>query len=290
VEHFIRKFIDYLEAEKNASPHTIRNYLNDLEAFARFSKNPSIETIGRIQARRYLADLKARRYAKRSIARRLASLRSFFKFLCRDGYLKTNPLAAVSSPKLDRPLPKFLSAKEVISAIERPNVNSLLGIRDNAILETLYSTGIRVGELCALRVGDVDFVGSLLRVRGKGRKERLVPIGETALMAIQGYLERRMPPRNQISGAVFLNRENQKLSDGSVRRIVRHHFKKEGARLKVSPHTIRHSFATHLLDRGADLRSVQELLGHQNLSTTQIYTHITMDRLKKAYDKAHPRA
>jgi len=288
MERYIRKFIAYLEAERNASSHTVRNYLNDLEAFSRFIEGRAIDGLGRLDIRRYLADLKGHGYAKRTIARRLAALRSFFKFLCRDGYLKTNPLSAVRSLKLDRPLPRFLTVGQILSGLKQPRTETILGLRDRAVLEVLYSSGIRVGELCALRVCDIDSFGSLVRVRGKGRRERLAPVGEAALSALEAYI--KMRPGHKPQDPVFLNRNNGPLSDGSVRRVVRRIFRKTAERLKVSPHTIRHSFATHLLDRGADLRSVQELLGHRHLSSTQVYTHITMERLKEAYDKAHPRA
>ncbi|MBI2870093.1 MAG: tyrosine recombinase XerC [Candidatus Omnitrophica bacterium] len=288
MERYIRKFIAYLEAERNASSHTVRNYLNDLEAFQRFAKDLPVEGIGRLQIRQYLAELKSKNYAQRSIARRLASLRSFFKFLLRDGYLKANPLAAVSTPKLDRRLPRFMSVAEVAAGLEIPRGDTLLGLRDRAVMELLYSTGMRVGELCALSIRDVDFVGSLVKVRGKGRKERLVPVGQTAIHAVRAYLKRR--PRRDVEDPLVLGRGNRRLSDGGVRRIVRRSFSKAAQAKRISPHVLRHSFATHLLDRGADLRSVQELLGHKNLSTTQVYTHVTMERLKKAYDQAHPRA
>ena len=190
------------------------------------------------------------------------------------------------TPKLDKTLPKFLTEQEVVQLLEAPSVEKTAGPRDRAILEALYSAGIRVSELVGLNVEDVDFISNIVKVRGKGKKERLVPVGDKAVDAIKEYLSSRKSNQR----ALFLNRNGGRLTDRSVRNIINKHILSTSLRMKVSPHVFRHSFATHLLDRGADLRSVQELLGHVNLSTTQIYTHVTMERLKSVYDKAHPRA
>ncbi len=286
MDRYIGKFLTYLEIEKNASSHTILNYHIDLRAFRDFLQGTAIEEVDAITARRFLGHLKQKGYAKRTIARKLASLRSFFKFLSREGYLKSNPLAVTSSPKLDKRLPIFLDINEVTRLIESPTDTDLLGLRDKAVLEALYSTGIRVSELVNLNVEHVDFIGGVIKVYGKGKKERIAPIGDRALRAIRDYLAKRQVK----SKAVFLSKKGRRLKDGDVRRLVDKYIHKLSLKENISPHTLRHSFATHLLDKGADLRSVQELLGHMNLSSTQIYTHVTTERLKSVYEKAHPRA
>ena len=287
---FIDKFINYLKIEKNASAHTIVNYSSDLRDFAKFLGEVQIENINYLALRRYLAHLRQKNYSKKTTARKLASMRSFFKFLYREGYIKTDPARAVSTPRLDKKLPLFLDTGEVVKLIEAPSDKDLPGLRDRAILETLYSTGMRVSELVGLNIENIDFIGGVAKVYGKGRKERLTPIGDKALRAIRNYLDKRRAEKLKDRKAVFLNKNNGRLTDRSVRRVVGKYIKAVSLREGISPHTLRHSFATHLLDRGADLRSVQELLGHMNLSTTQIYTHITTKRLKEVYEKAHPRA
>jgi integrase/recombinase XerC len=224
------------------------------------------------------------------MARRLSAFRSFFKFLYREGYIKINPTSAIATPKLEKKLPVFLGQERVEALISAPDDKTLMGSRDRAILETLYSTGIRVSELAGLSVDDIDFISGVIKVFGKGRKERIVPIGDVAMKALRNYLDKRTLSRSKKSDAVFLNKSSRRLTGRSVRRIVDKYIKMCSIQEKVSCHSLRHSFATHLLDRGADLRSVQELLGHKNLSTTQIYTHVTTERMKSIYDKAHPRA
>ena len=292
MQQYIDKFTRYLEIEKNSSTHTVTNYKVDLRGFMDFLGGDDISNIDYLLLRRYLAHLKSVQYDKRSVARKLACLRSFFKFLCRDGYLKTNPAVGLSTPKLDKKLPFFLDVNQTSRVLDMPVDNSdAASLRDKAVLELLYSTGIRVGELVGLSINDVDFIGGVTKVKGKGKKERMIPVGDTALRAIKKYLDRRCSNelmRNK--PALFLNKNGGRLSSGAVRQIVDKCIHTASLRENISPHTLRHSFATHLLDRGADLRSVQELLGHANLSTTQIYTHITTDRLKAVYDKAHPRA
>jgi tyrosine recombinase XerC len=236
-----------------------------------------------------MAEMRQRNYSKRTVARKLASLRSFFRFLRREGYIKSDPAADISSPKLDKKLPKFLDVGKINTLIEKPDTSNLGGMRDRAILETLYSTGIRVSELVGLDMSDIDQIGGVVKVLGKGSKERIVPIGEKALDAIRKYNDKK-DRRSRSRDAAFLNNRGGRLTDRSVRRMIDKYIKACAIEEKISPHSLRHSFATHLLDRGADLRSVQELLGHMNLSTTQIYTHVTTERLKSVYDKAHPRA
>lgn len=290
VDRYIEKFLRYLEIEKYASSHTITNYLIDLRGLRDFLNGEPLERIDRLTLRRFLAYLKARGYAKATIARKLASLRSFFKFLCRDGYLKSNPVKAMHSPRLDKKLPLFLDLNEMIKLLCSPPEDTLLGLRDRAILEALYSTGIRVSELVGLNIEDVDFIGGILKVRGKGKKERLAPIGDEALRAIRTYLAKSKLPDKGSRKALFLDKRGQRVSQQSIRGIVSKYIHQLSLKENISPHTLRHTFATHLLDRGADLRSVQELLGHLSLSTTQIYTHVTADRLKSVYNKTHPRA
>ncbi len=290
MKRYIDKFINYLKVEKNASTHTITNYLVDLTSFSAFLGDREMSSVDHLTLRRFLAEMRAKNYAKRTIARKLACLRSFFKFLYREGYIKTNPISAILTPKLDKKLPTFLDVNMMAKLVQTPDDKSVAGLRDRAILETLYSTGTRVSELVGLDVDDIDFISGVIKVLGKGSKERMVPIGEIALAAIRKYIDKRGELAAKDKKAVFLNKSGRRLTDRSVRRIVDKHIRACSIGEKISPHSLRHSFATHLLDRGADLRSVQELLGHMNLSTTQIYTHVTTERLKSVYDKAHPRA
>lgn len=290
MHRYIDKFLSYLDIEKNYSQHTVVNYSIDLNEFLEFLEflgdNIDIKTITYLHFRRFLAHLRTHNHKPRTLARKLSSLRSFFKFLHREGLIDENPALLLMTPKLDKPLPKFLSEKEVTALIEAPSSNTESGLRDRAIMETLYSTGIRVSELVGLNEESVDAISNIAKVEGKGKKERLVPIGDKALDALRAYLGKR----KKRSRALFLNKNGTRLTDRSVRNIIKKYISKASLIMHVSPHMMRHSFATHLLDHGADLRAVQELLGHSNLSTTQIYTHVTTERLKKVYDKAHPRA
>lgn len=279
----------YLEIEKNYSQHTILNYKLDLRDFKKFCGDTSLEKIDYLLLRKYLAVLKERHLGNRSVGRHLSSLRSFFRFLSREGLIKTNPILMLSSPRLDKHLPSFMTEEETAKLIESafPKDNKdELGLRDRAILETFYSSGLRISELVSLGLDDVDAIAGIIKVMGKGRKERIAPIGEAALAAIRKYID----SRKKQSSALFLNKNGKRISIRGVRGIVEKYLKNAGIQHGVSVHTFRHSFATHLLNRGADLRTVQELLGHASLSTTQIYTHLTTDRLKSVYDKAHPHA
>jgi len=243
--------------------------------------------------RQFLAFLNDREYSKSSTARKLATLRSFYKFCVRRGYLSASPLIGIRTPKQERRLPKFLEIDQVRKLLETPDDSTLLGARDRAMLETIYSTGVRVSELVDLNLNDVDFVGQVIHIRGKGKKQRIAPIGSSALAAIRKYLELRKADRRSASfnqEALFINKHGQRLSTRSVRRKLDKYLLQAGLDPSISPHTLRHSFATHMLNNGADIRSVQELLGHQSLSTTQIYTHLTNNRLREAYNDAHPRA
>jgi site-specific recombinase XerD len=233
-----------------------------------------------------LAQLKGRNLKPRTVSRKLSSLRSFFKFLQREKVIQSNPAKLLVTPKLDKPLPHFMSEEETVQLIESPKSGKINSPRDRAIFEILYSTGIRVSELVGLKVDDVDFIGNIIKVMGKGKKERMAPIGEQALEALKKYIDNRKVDNK----FVFLNKNGTPLSDRSVRNIINKYILEQAMAQHVTPHMFRHSFATHLLNHGADLRSVQELLGHVNLSTTQIYTHLTTDKLKKVYDQSHPRA
>jgi len=289
MERYIDKFIRYLEIEKNYSPHTVLNYRLDLAGFGKFLGDTPVEKVDYLLLRKYLAVLKEKNLTNRTVNRHLSGLRTFFKFLTREGLLKTNPILALSSPKQEKYLPQFLTEEEVAKLIETvipKDAKGEFGWRDKAILETFYSTGIRISELVGLSASDVDSIGGIIKVMGKGKKERIVPIGEKAIEAIRDYLVKR----KKQADALFLNRFGSRITARGVRNIVDKYLALAGIRQGISAHTLRHSFATHLLNRGADLRSVQELLGHANLSTTQIYTHLTTEKLKSVYDKAHPRA
>lgn len=291
MNEYLERFFKYLDAEKNASEHTLSNYKRDLNQFMHFlGEDPSSQTLTQLQhfvIRRFLGELQKKGYARSSVIRKVAALRSFFKFMWREGWISENPMTALSSPRGRHTLPSFLSVEEVDRLLEGVSGSDWKDLRNRAILEFLYSTGIRVNELTSLNLEDIDFKSELVKVRGKGKKERLVPVGRIALKYLQEYLLNREVGSSKV---VFVNKHGSRLSNRSVERLLRKCTLSSGISKKVTPHTLRHSCATHLLDRGADLRSVQEILGHANLSTTQIYTHVTAEKLKKIYDKAHPRA
>jgi tyrosine recombinase XerC len=284
--HPIPQFLSHLEDEKNYSVHTILNYRIDLEEFFEFLGKAEFKDVDYPVLRRYLAEIRQKNLKSRTVARKLSCLRSFFKYMQREGLVDKNPAKLLLTPKLDKPLPHFMTEEEAAKLVEAPRSGKASELRDRAIFETLYSTGIRVSELVGMNVTSVDGIGNVIRVMGKGRKERIVPIGDKAVEAIDAYTRTRKVKTN----ALFLNKAGQRLSDRSVRNIINKYIQRESIKQHVSPHMFRHSFATHLLNNGADLRSVQELLGHVNLSTTQIYTHLTTEKLKSIYDKAHPRA
>jgi integrase/recombinase XerC len=308
----VRQFLDYLKLEKHFSDYTVKSYGADLIQFCQFlageigqtngadpSRNPGMSINDRqilcdtLTIREFLNYLYGQNYTKSTTARKLATLRSFYKFLVKRQLVSANPLSTIRTPKQDKRLPKCLDLEQVQKLLEAPGDGDLLSARDKAMLEVLYSSGIRVSELVELEVADLDLQEGVLRVRGKGRKDRLTPIGSQAIKALQRYFELRssdIRSKTSISQRVFLNKHGQSLSTRSVRRKLDKYLEVAGLDPGVSPHTLRHSFATHLLNNGADLRSVQELLGHQSLSTTQIYTHLTTQRMKEVYEAAHPRA
>ena len=293
MQALIEKFSTYLSDERNLSPHTRAAYLRDLGEFRAFlerhggSEQAALAKVDSLMLRRYLAELH-KRNQRTSIARKLSALRTFFRYLVREGSLPSNPTEGLSTPKLNRYLPKTLSVDEATALMERGYGNSLLDLRDRAIVELFYSSGLRVSELTGLDVGSLDLRENLVRVLGKGRKERIVPIGRKANEALLSYLEDRGMPGTE--EPLFLNARGGRLTPRSVQRNLKARLIKAGLIKDISPHALRHSFATHLLDGGADLRAIQELLGHASLSTTQKYTQVSVDQLMAVYDKAHPRS
>jgi integrase/recombinase XerC len=294
VAHFLR----YLAIERNAADLTVKSYREDLIALVDYTKQlfghePQPREITPLDLRGYVSALHDAGYAKTSVARRLASMRTFFKFCQREGLSENNPAKPLRNPRPDHKLPHFLATDEIGKLLETPAANTAMGLRDRAILETMYSAGLRVSELVGLNVGDIDAPGGLVRVRGKGRKERISPLGSYAIRAVQTWLEKRTLSTKEPQGMaspVFVNKFGRRLTTRSIGRMLEKHLQTAGLDGRTSPHTLRHSFATHLLDRGADIRSVQELLGHKSLVTTQIYTHVSTAGLLAAYEKAHPRA
>jgi integrase/recombinase XerC len=290
------EFLRHLRHERNLSPHTVRAYEGDLLRFAEFLGGEDRFLAGGVDAatvRRFLSRLHAEAYEKSSIARMLACLRTFYDFFLRQDRVRANPVRQVRTPRLDKKLPGFLEEDEVKRLLESATGDALSDLRDRALLETIYGGGLRVSESIGLDVGDLQLDQGFALVRGKGGKERLAPLGSAAAAAIAAYLPERfrlMDRLGRSTDAVFLNKNGTRLNVRSVRRILDARAALAGIRKAVTPHTLRHSFATHLLNRGADLRAVQELLGHANLATTQIYTHVTTHRLKEVYERAHPRA
>lgn len=315
----ISGFVDHLSAERNFSEHTIRCYHADLVQFCQFVAAAedllSLEGKGlddlpplteehagplsdRLMAitpqdvRAYLAMMRNTGYSKSSIARKLATLRSFYKYLVRKGRLEASPVSVIRTPKQDKRLPKCLDVQQIDALLRAADDGTLLGARDRAILETIYSGGLRISELVGLNLADLDELAETVRLVGKGRKERLAPLGSQAMEAVRNYMQMRAAAFGPAGPAapLFVNKSGRRLSARSIRRKLDKHLQAAGIGVHVSPHTLRHSFATHMLNNGADLRSVQELLGHQSLSTTQIYTHLTTRRLKEVYERAHPLA
>ena len=288
----LARFLRHLGLARNASQHTVRAYRSDLSEFVGFlsERGCGLARVDRLTLRSFLARLRERGLSRRTLARKVAAVRSFYRFLVAEGTLSHNPALTLRSPRLGRRLPTVLDETQASRLLKASGRTPWLRTRNRAILEVLYSTGMRVGELVALEVADLDLLSEVARARGKGKKERLVPLGSYACAALSEYLSLRAQRASAEEGALFLNGKGRRLSARTVRRVVRQSALRLGLPASVTPHTLRHSFATHLLDRGADLRSVQELLGHKNLSTTQLYTHLTTERLRRAYDRAHPRA
>lgn len=286
MENHIDKFLRYLHLEKSASPHTLRAYKKDLEEFREFIKTKP-EDIEIADVRGFIAQQIKKGLNKTTASRRLSSIRSFFKFLYREGYIKTNPARFVSNLRLPKLLPRFLSVDDVFNLVEKPSGTGFITTRDRAILELLYSSGIRVSEISGLNLDDINIKEGFLKVRGKGKKERIVPIGSKAVDAIKSYMVERITLKSN-DNFLFLNRNGGRLTDRGIRRIVIKYARMIGISGNIGPHLLRHTFATHLLQNGADLRVIQELLGHSSLSTTQKYTHLDITHLIDVYDKAHP--
>jgi len=305
LEQLLNQFLEHLRYERNVSEHTLRNYSSDLQQFlshlvtgksSKARRSPDIRQIDHVTIREWLATLHSAHKRKTSVARKLAALRTFFQFLVREGIVELNPAKLVSTPRLEKKLPQHVSIEEAIRFIETPNTETDLGKRDRAMLELMYGTGVRVSELTKLNSADVDSKNRLIRVMGKRRKERIVPFGEPALEALRVYLEIRdhfiqnAPATDRESNALFVNYRGTRITTRSVGRMVDKYIRICAGMHNISPHALRHSFATHLLDSGADLRDIQELLGHARLSSTQIYTHVSMEKLVEVYDRTHPKA
>lgn len=294
----VAQFLLHLANERNAAALTVKAYREDLFSLMEYFSDslgrlPEPSEITPQDLRGYVAALHHAEFAKSSISRRLASLRTFFKFAQREGLVTVNPAKPLRNPRKDRQLPHFLSSDEIQSLLLAPKVAEVMGRRDRAILETMYSAGLRVAEVVAINEGDLDFEEGVARIRGKGRKERLAPLGSYAILAIREWLKERHVGAKESKGKegpIFVNRFGNRLTTRSVARMLEKHIAQAGLDNRTTPHTLRHSFATHLLDRGADIRSVQELLGHKSLVTTQIYTHLSVANLKAAYERAHPRS
>ncbi|MBM3993702.1 MAG: tyrosine recombinase XerC [Planctomycetes bacterium] len=303
MDEAVAEFLRSLALEKNASELTVKSYREDLlqvigffaERYPGQRLTPDQVTSRHLRA--FTVWLHEQEYAKTTIARRIAAVRTWFKFLCRQGSVSANPAEGLRAPRQDKKLPHFLSVKALEQLLQAPPADNPFGLRDRAMLEILYSAGLRVSELTGLNLADLDLDAGVATIRGKGKKERIAFLGSAALKALNTWLRARdvvLAERIGIAGktpdAVFLNKNATRLTSRSVGRLLEKYLAQAGLDPRTSPHTLRHSFATHLLDNGADIRSVQELLGHSSLATTQVYTHVTTQRLKDSYDKAHPRA
>ena len=294
----IDAFLRSLAIERNCSALTVKSYSEDLDSLLEYFTDfaggvPAVGAIDVSTLRAYVAYLHECNYARSTMARRLACLRSFFRYCCRQGVTQSNPAKVLRTPRAGRRLPHFLSTDQVVKLLEAPPANTPAGLRDRAILETLYSAGLRVAELAALNVDDWDRDAGIVRVLGKGRKERVALIGRPAAAALRNWLSVRAPAEGASAphrAAMFLNKSGKRLTTRSIGRMLEKYIRQTGLDKLTTPHTLRHSFATHLLDNGADLRSVQELLGHKSLTTTQIYTHVSTERLRETYEQAHPHA
>lgn len=316
MDKYLNSFISYLKNERQSSKHTIANYYRDIKQFIKIIENKDLEDEPKINwkdfslydARSFIVESEERGCSKRSINRKLSTLRSFYRYLVREEMVENNPFSGINSPKMSRPLPKYMTVSEVDKLMDAPDIYwnervekvseeskshaEMARRRDRALLELIYSCGTRIGEAIGLDIGDIDTFSAVVKIKGKGKKERFCPLGKPALNSIRSYLKfRKYSTSNKRRNApVFINKYGERISVRSFQRFFKKYLKIAGLSPELSPHTLRHSFATHLLDAGADLRSVQELLGHANLSTTQIYTHVNTEQMKKIYRQAHPRA
>lgn len=295
MNNIIERFERYLRVEKNHSVYTVENYVQDITIFLEYMKENGILKISLIDydaIRSYLSYLYTRKLSKSSVSRNLSALRTFFKWLLREGDIDSNPMVLVTSPKKDKKLPTYLNYEDIDKILEIPDISTPLGMRDSAILEMLYSTGIRVGELISIKLSDIDFNRYMITVFGKGSKERNVLFGDTLVSKLKLYIDngRKKLLKEKHSDILFLNHHGNSLTERGIEDILNRIIKKGDLDFSIHPHMLRHTFATHMLDNGADLKVVQELLGHENLSTTQIYTHVSNERLRRVYLNAHPRA
>ncbi len=295
MKDLINDFSSYLETERRASSHTVKNYLVDLAQFSNFMQNRrrgmKVTEIDHAVVREYLGTLFGKKNPT-SIARKLSSLRSFFDYCVKRGTVKDNPAKEVPAPKVPKRVPKFLTVDEVFALLETPDATGALGRRDKAIMELLYASGLRVSELVGLNRGDLNVDDGVVRVLGKGRKERMVPVGKKACDALKNYLDLRpaLAGDSAVNTAIFVNRNGTRLSTRAIERMMIKYLRQSGIQKAATPHVLRHTFATHLLNAGADMRGIQELLGHSSLSTTQKYTHVGIEKMMEVYDKAHPKA
>jgi len=290
----IEAFLEFLKHEKNASPHTIASYRRDLEQLAAYlnKRSVSLKKTDNVVLRGFLATLYGKRDKKSTIARKLAAVRSFFQFCIRKGWREDNPAEVVATPKQEKSVPSFLSEEDMNAFLDLPETEKPLDLRDKSMLELLYATGLRVSELVGIDLEDINFEERLIRVRGKGKKERLVPFGSIAAESLEHYIRARtrIHSGDIEKSALYLNYRGARITPRSVERVVDKHIRFSAMRRKISPHSLRHSFASHLLSRGADLRVIQELLGHESLATTQKYTHLDLKQLIDVYKKSHPRS
>jgi integrase/recombinase XerD len=292
MEELVREFTEHLFVEKRHSPHTVDGYRRDISRFVAFQPKTSIKSITPSDIREYLLSLHNKGLSSRSIARFLSSLKSFFKYLVEEDLIKENPVETLETPKIWRKLPHTISLNEVESILNQPDAETLLGLRDKAMLEVLYATGVRVSELISLELNDLNLEVGYIRSYGKGGKERVIPLGEVAQSWLRVYLEQSRPRlvKNKSLPALFISRRKMPMTRQAFWKTLKQYVLKANISVSVSPHTLRHAFATHLLERGADLRSVQQMLGHSDISTTQIYTHVVQERMREVFDKCHPRS
>lgn len=286
MKNYINEFLNYLINEKGYSKYTIKSYNDDLLTFYRYLDEHKITNVDYNTIRSYLNYLYNLKLSNKSIARYISTLRSYFKYLTKEKYIKENPMKLISNPKIERKLPKYLNYRELEEILEIPDKSTFLGLRNALILELLYSTGVRVSELVNIKLSDIDLLNKKIIILGKGNKERIVLFGNKAYELIAEYLNKR----NTDCEYLFVNNNKKVLTDRGVRYVIDSIVKKSALKFKISPHTLRHTFATHLLNNGADLKSVQDLLGHENISTTGIYTHVSIEHLRKTYLDNHPRA
>ncbi len=292
MQALVREFTDYLYIEKRHSSHTVDGYRRDISRFVSFNPQASLKSITPSDIREFLLSLHNQGLSSRSIARSLSSLKSFFKYLVGENLIGENPVETLETPKIWRKLPKTISLNQVESLLNQPDVDTSLGLRDKAMLEVLYATGVRVSELISLKLNDLNLEVGYIRSYGKGGKERVIPLGEVAQSYVKAYLEKSRPKllKDANLPALFISRLKRPMTRQAFWKTLKHYVLKAGISAPVSPHTLRHAFATHLLERGADLRSVQQMLGHSDISTTQIYTHVVQKRMREVFEECHPRS